>query len=158
MICLCRACGKEFKAAFNQPRRKCDECKRARQRIQCREWRARNPDSYKKSIIKAKKKQQEWAKANPKAKSIMYRVRRLKQRYGITIEQFNSIASSQQGKCAICGTVLATLPPRHTHVDHDHQTGRIRGILCHPCNIGLGNFKETIASFKAAITYLRKHA
>src|SRR4051812_27777463 len=72
----------------------------------------------------------------------------LKRRYGITREQFAGMVEQQGGLCAICGIRSAE------HVDHDHMTGRVRGVLCFNCNGGLGQFKDRIASLRAAIDYL----
>jgi ribosomal protein L24E len=62
-----------------------------------------------------------------------HRRQSLRRRYGLTIEQFDEMLAEQGGVCAICGT--DTPLGRGTfHVDHDHQTGQVRGLLCHPCN------------------------
>lgn len=75
----------------------------------------------------------------------------LKRRYGITQEDFNKILEQQQGACAICDTGAGEKP---WHVDHDHSTGRVRGILCHSCNTGLGNFKDDPEVLRKALEYL----
>jgi hypothetical protein len=59
----------------------------------------------------------------------------------------------QSGVCAICGDGLAT-----PHIDHDHVTGRVRGILCPSCNIGLGRFKDDVSRLKSGIAYLERFA
>ena len=84
---------------------------------------------------------------------IQMRNRNLISKFGITLDQYNEIFLKQQGKCAICETDK----PKgrgSLHVDHDHKTGKIRGLLCHNCNVGLGNFKESIDIFKKAAIYL----
>lgn len=58
-------------------------------------------------------------------------------RYGLTPAEYANMHAAQQGRCAICRTPVAA-QARTTHVDHDHATGRVRGILCQRCNIGLG--------------------
>ena len=74
-----------------------------------------------------------------------------RRRYNLTLEQVNEMA---EAGCAICGTT--DWPGRHKrpHVDHDHQTGRVRGILCSECNTGLGKFKDNPAFLEAAVRYL----
>ena len=59
---------------------------------------------------------------------------------------------AQRNKCAICKNKL----PVRFHVDHCHNTKKVRGILCGSCNIGIGNFKENIKSLKGAIAYLAR--
>lgn len=71
--------------------------------------------------------------------------------YGITIEEFDRMVSVQNGACAICGDV-----PERLRVDHDHSTGKIRGLLCHSCNIALGHFKDSGDILLAAVKYLQK--
>lgn len=78
----------------------------------------------------------------------------LKNTYGITLEEKNELIKQQNGKCAICLMLFSAT--RHTHVDHCHDTKKIRGILCHTCNVGLGNFKDSPPLLSAAIAYLQK--
>ncbi len=73
----------------------------------------------------------------------------LRRKYGITSEQFNELLMRQGGACAICRGTLKKL-----HVDHDHQTGRVRGLLCNCCNVGLGMFRDDVAALRGAIAYL----
>ena len=62
--------------------------------------------------------------------------------------------AEQEGGCAICGE-----PPKTSalHVDHCHDTGRVRGLLCFRCNSALGNFREDPAILTAALDYLAQH-
>lgn len=69
---------------------------------------------------------------------------RLKYEYGITLEQYDKLLESQGGVCAICGTDTPGGMGRF-HIDHDHKTGKIRGLLCNKCNPLLGFHKKTIA-------------
>jgi len=73
----------------------------------------------------------------------------LKRKHGMTLEKFEDLLASQGGVCAICGEV-----PHRTHLDHSHTTGRIRGILCYRCNIGIGYLQESPRILQAAIAYL----
>ena len=61
----------------------------------------------------------------------------------------------QNNSCAICG-VEATGLKRELSVDHNHETNKIRGLLCHHCNIGLGNFKDSTTLLSVAIEYLER--
>ena len=75
-------------------------------------------------------------------------------KYGITSEEYQSLYKLQGGVCAICFR-----PPngRMLSVDHDHETKKIRGLLCDNCNHGIGVFKEDLTVFYSAIAYLKSH-
>lgn len=72
------------------------------------------------------------------------RERSYKKLYGITIDDYNRMHAQQNGQCAICGTKepLPGQPDRAFSVDHCHQTGRVRGLLCVACNHLLGRFEK----------------
>ena len=81
---------------------------------------------------------------------------RLSREYDITPEQYDAMLAAQGSHCAICP---ATEPGRRLSffcVDHDHVTGEVRGLLCHDCNLMLGNAKDSEERLGAAIRYLRK--
>lgn len=76
-------------------------------------------------------------------------------RYGITEQQYNELLKSQNNSCALC----STQEPGGKgcfHIDHDHQTGEVRGLLCHQCNTGLGLFKDNPDTLQKAIHYLNR--
>jgi|SRR5665647_1797311 len=75
--------------------------------------------------------------------------------YGITQEQYDLLFIEQYGRCAICGTKAENLS-RALVIDHDHATGKVRGLLCDVCNSGLGFFKDSRFILKYAIRYLGK--
>ncbi len=75
----------------------------------------------------------------------------LKRRYGMTPADYESILASQNGECAMCGEY-----PQRPCVDHNHETGQVRGILCHRCNIGLP-YVEDETFRRRAIAYLNQH-
>lgn len=77
----------------------------------------------------------------------------LKQKYRITIEDFERLQSKQYDACRICARKDLQLV-----VDHDHKTGIIRGLLCHNCNRGLGVFFENPALLRQAANHLEDHA
>ena len=81
----------------------------------------------------------------------------LKRRYGIDAQTFLRLASHQDGKCAICQAPLkknTKTNHNNTHIDHDHKTGKVRGLLCGNCNNGLGRFQDDITLLQAAVVYL----
>lgn len=73
--------------------------------------------------------------------------------YGITIEQYNSMWSSQNYCCAICG-VNEVKSTKHWHLDHCHSTSKVRGILCQNCNVMLGYARDNPIILQSAIGYL----
>lgn len=83
----------------------------------------------------------------------------LKYLYGISSEDYENMAKKQNYVCAICNEVRVTkrkLINQNLYVDHDHETGRVRGLLCHYCNLGLGKFQDSVSLLKSAINYLTK--
>ena len=72
----------------------------------------------------------------------------LKSRYNLTPAQYQSMLTKQGGKCALCSA-----EPKTFHVDHCHNTGKVRGLLCHKCNIRLGGWDD-LQWREAAIAYL----
>ncbi len=82
------------------------------------------------------------------------RWRTIKRKYGITEADFRAMEQAQGGACAIC----RTLPEDGLYVDHDHQTGKVRGLLCFQCNSGIGSLRDDIERLQRAIAYLRRHA
>jgi hypothetical protein len=77
----------------------------------------------------------------------------LQHQYGISLEQFDQMFAAQNGCCAICKKPFQKVP----HIDHDHQTGKIRNLLCTQCNSGLGFFKDCPSLLQDAIKYLEAH-
>lgn len=78
----------------------------------------------------------------------------LKCRYGITQEDFDKMVEEQAGCCAICQSPPSGVKP--WHVDHNHYTGQVRGILCHSCNTALGNFNDDPNLLRRAVEYLER--
>lgn len=82
----------------------------------------------------------------------------LKAQYGMTESQYLELLARQGGVCGICGDTPTPLPvgdgERRLVVDHDHATGRVRGLLCWTCNLGLGNFRDDPSRLASALSYL----
>ena len=88
-----------------------------------------------------------------KEKQLKAKDYQLRSRYGITIETYNEMVAATGGRCPIC---LCRV--RKWCVDHDHLTGKVRGVLCSVCNYGLGHFaRDDIVILKRAIEYLTIH-
>jgi hypothetical protein len=83
----------------------------------------------------------------------------LKSTYGLTKDEYNKILSQQNGVCAICLKAETCISkngnPHRLAVDHDHSTGKVRGLLCKNCNTGLGMFFDSADLLRMAENYLR---
>ena len=108
-------------------------------------WRKANPTWLKASQVA-------WHKANPKKRSVYSRAERYRA-YGLTLADYAAMVAAQSGLCAVCGKNEGD---ETLCVDHDHSTGKVRGLLCRLCNIGLGGFKDSCASLIAAAEYIKK--
>jgi hypothetical protein len=116
--------------------RRCIECERS-----CVQERYCNSPSYRQMMIKNA------------------RVQKLRGKYNISIEEYNRLLASQGGCCAICGTERNQGKNKISlDVDHDHSTGRVRGILCNRCNSAIGALGDSIDGLQRAIDYLKQTA
>lgn len=79
---------------------------------------------------------------------------KLKSTYGITPDDYDRMFKIQNGRCAICGSTRGNKRTGYLFVDHNHQTGEIRALLCGLCNTGLGNFRDNPDLLRAALRYL----
>jgi hypothetical protein len=89
---------------------------------------------------------------SPTAGADVKKDRYLKRMYGISLEVFNKLMLLQGERCALCRDEFES--PRDIHVDHCHETGQVRGILCASCNLGLGFFKDNTTVLLRAVRYL----
>jgi hypothetical protein len=81
----------------------------------------------------------------------------LRRRNGITLEQYNELLERQGGGCAICGKLSSEeYNGKFLHVDHDHKTGKVRGLLCNDHNHGLGQFHDDPVLLRRAADYLER--
>lgn len=113
------------------------------------EWRIKNPDKFSAHQAKARRVRKERGLYKPHPQSIQ-RVQRLKRLYNLTTEQYDAMVKEQDGRCACCGKV----PELEFRVDHDHVTGEVRGLLCMPCNSGIGLLGDTAERVELAVDYL----
>lgn len=74
--------------------------------------------------------------------------------FGITLEQYDIMSETQGNVCAICGGINPN--GKRLAVDHDHKTGKIRGLLCSKCNLALGNIKEQISILRSMENYIKR--
>jgi hypothetical protein len=102
-----------------------------------------------------KEKSKNYREKFPEKSKDQVRSSKLKIKYNIDLLKFKSMVQDQENKCAICKKEF--WDPRYTCVDHCHTTGKVREILCGPCNTGLGLFKESEETILNALKYLKKH-
>lgn len=129
---ICSQCG-EMKASHEMSKGSphlCKQCAVANQMA----WKAANPDRFKKAQRRS----------------------HLKKMFNLTEAEYDAIFSEQGYRCTICGKQPTDPRGFKPHVDHDHQTGAIRGILCNRCNMGLGCFGDDIETLARAIEYLQQ--
>ena len=135
---VCRECGEDLVVGENWSKDKvkananiCRPCST----IKVKEWRKKNPDRMKKLSRKSQ----------------------LKTKYGITEEDYDSMYEFQGGCCDICGRHQTEFQSRLA-VDHDHETGAVRSLLCGPCNMSIGLLGDDIATVREALNYLIKYS
>jgi hypothetical protein len=98
-----------------------------------------------------KRQQRNWlANGRDPDKKRRRRDRQLQRLYGITLEHWETLFREQQGCCAICRRKKRLL------TDHNHKTGKFRGLICYPCNSAIGLLGDTIPNAKRLLTYLSK--
>lgn len=113
-----------------------------KQRAYNARYRAENRD-------KIRAQQRRWDRANARRKSLY--------KHGIALARYKEMKVEQGGRCAICRTDQFGGRGKQLVVDHDHESGLIRGLLCDACNVGLGRFKDNADSLHAAILYLARY-
>lgn len=134
---LCIKCNKKKplsafhnkKAAKDGKQSRCKECNSK----SARTWQAENPDKFRKN----------WEKQYGSRK-------KRAAKYGLTIEEFDLMTETSKGLCKICSNP----PKKWLVIDHCHTTGKVRGLLCESCNLGLGIFKDNPILLQNAIKYL----
>lgn len=109
-----------------------------------KEWRLNNAD----------RKRENGKRYYEKTKD-KFRAIDLKRNYGMTVEQYDSMLKAQNGVCAICFGVNKN--GKRLAVDHDHNTGKVRELLCASCNLVIGHCRESAENLERAISYLRRH-
>lgn len=96
---------------------------------------------------RARERYAKWRKENPRG----HRKWALQYFYGITLEEWDALVLSQEGRCAICQQ------PAELTVDHCHTSGKVRELLCGLCNLGLGHFRDDPIRLRAAADYAERH-
>jgi len=117
---------------------------------------ARTKPGYRRPTCKScvNKESIAWSKANKDKVKEHRRKGKLKQKYGISLEQFEEMKNKQNNKCAICNEKHIRRP---LNVDHCHATGKVRGLLCDKCNMALGLLKDSKQLIESLKRYLDAH-
>lgn len=133
LVARCKPCMREAARKWNAVPRN-----RERRNAQRREWTAQNRDRTREYMRRAS----------------------LKRLYGITVEVYNQMLEAQDGVCAICWreeTHVQKGTIRNLCVDHDHETGQVRQLLCHYCNTLLGHAQDDPEVLRSAAEYVETH-
>ena len=160
---LCGRCGKDLPVdmfwiqdkKYGYRRKNCKECDKARMRER---YAARDD-------VKAysKRKSMEWAKANPEKRKVHVRRISLKRMYGMSEADYEAMVSRQGNKCALCNSSDPGRTDKdkkwsagYWNIDHCHSTGKVRGLLCHTCNVRVGAYERLrdVVGFEKLIKYL----
>lgn len=117
-----------------------------------RKWTKRNPSTHRSWCKECERN----GNAASRSNGHEYRKNwKLKRNFGITLEDYEAMREQQGGKCAICGRSPGDTTMKYDlAVDHCHETGVIRGLLCSDCNIGLGKLGDNLHGLRRAVNYL----
>ena len=124
---------------------KCSKCDGSEYRV----WGKKNPQAYCLACHRESGRRAYAKSATPQWKY------NLRERYGLTIQEYEDLFRVQAGRCAICRDIPEG--GRRLCVDHNHATGEIRGLLCDSCNIGLSKYRDDPKILDAAIAYIEIH-
>jgi len=126
-----------------------------RYRAQCRSCRS----LYTRAYLADNPDAQERIRGYPRKaeSSVALRNRMRVQRYGISADRYDRLLKDQRGICAICGCGPEKSANGVLGVDHCHETGRIRGLLCSRCNSAIGQLGDTVVGLMRAVCYLRRN-
>lgn len=132
-----------YKRSDGTPRSYCKECHATRNRKWVENNRERKRENERNQYHRNPQRAKNW---------------KLKRDFGISLEEYHELLEKQYGKCAICKQEETAIHPsgkrKRLAVDHDHDTGRVRGLLCENCNHGIGKFKDSPDRLIEAANYL----
>lgn len=146
----CRYCNLEFPEDRFKKGHKCLECRRKQGRELSRNRRIQNPEVV-------RQKDREYYRSRPDR----FREHHLKYTTGISIQQYKKMLAEQNHMCASCGLPETVLQksgkPFRLAVDHDHETGQVRGLLCMKCNRALGLLSDSAKTIEKLLEYRRRY-
>ena len=135
----------------------CDNANMAERRKNDLEWAEKRNKKKSEHYYANQDKEREKARVRdslPKIK-LQSKNNRYLRKYGLTKNQVDDMLQNQNNKCEICKKEFGE--NNRYCVDHDHNTGKVRGILCHPCNVSLGLIKDSIKTAQSMAKYLKAH-
>ena len=142
----CRKCGNtERYFSGKKPCVKCakENSKRRFENGETRKWSQKNN-------VKVNSKNKDYYHSLTPEQKILRNRRQQVSLYGLTLENYDAMLEKQNGVCAICSQKT----PGNLHIDHNHQTNEVRGLLCGKCNRAIGLLNDDVSLFTKAITYL----
>ena len=137
----------ELRTQARERSRKYREANREVALERTRVWRQKHPEYKQPNTDQRRVLKKEWRKANPDR----VKAHRIKNTYGVTQEEVETMMQKQSNSCLICGRDFGEI---QRCIDHDHDTGKVRGLLCHRCNLGLA-FLEDLTWMAFATQYLK---
>lgn len=140
----CKSCTKEYRRERADLDPEGTRKKQAASRLRRKNGiNSRNRDRYASDPGPKREKNEEWRKANPEKHAESVRRSQLKRLYGLTPDQYDRMVDDLDGKCPVClKAPLYAGKPRRLAVDHDHNTSKVRGLLCWRCNGAMGIIGE----------------
>jgi hypothetical protein len=162
---VCSKCGVEKESSlFNRDRSKasgyrswCKTCDNINSRVQYNKDPQARRDKRKEYYYENREDEIQRRGEFRKNNVDMHRGHKYRQLYGITLKQFEEMRTLQNCSCAICGKHESHNKNKKLFVDHDHDTGKVRKLLCHSCNTGIGLLQDDIELLQKALDYLIKH-
>jgi len=160
---------KEGRTAYQRAYRATNPINKEQNRLRANRWNAENRERAREISNRSKKKQRE---ANPekfaeqnktwRSKNVeKLRLYEIKRKFDLSLEEYEELLCKQNGACAICEcpeTATRGGVVRKLAVDHCHDTGKVRGLLCSNCNTGIGKLKDRASLVLKAYKYLEKHS
>lgn len=156
---VCCKCGEEKPVSeFHKDKNSSDgytyQCKACRN-AKYKEYYHANADKMKEKRESTKEYRKEYY--NDPERKLQYRRKYIEREFGIKYEQYDQMLEKQKGVCAICGCPETKPNAKYLAVDHNHETGLVRGLLCNNCNRALGLLKDNKEILQNAIKYLEKY-
>lgn len=150
-MCRCKGCVRKKNNAYYARNREAVKA-------QVKTWRAKNPEKVK-AIGRAYVLKRDKDVVNRRSRKLYDEMHpqkkrdiRLRSKYGITVERYDEMIEAQGGVCAICHRGARLV------VDHNHDTGEVRGLLCHGCNSALGMLRESPRACLNMVDYIERHS